>query len=188
MRFADLDGRDVETWYGIPVTTVARTVVDLARIDPRSGLMAADAALHEALLTSGQLTAVLERSAGLPGVRRAREVLALADPRIESPLESLTHLALHDSRFPPPQLQYGIRGVDGRQYWVDFLWPAHRLVLEADGKSKYRDDALWREKRREIAIMRAGYRVARVVWDDVAQNWPATSAWLRDLMSLGQSK
>ncbi|MFN2561152.1 MAG: hypothetical protein ABR571_07655 [Jatrophihabitans sp.] len=39
----------------------------------------------------------------------------------------------------------------------------------------------------EIALARAGYRVVRVVWDDVVQNWPATSVWRRDLMALGQS-
>jgi hypothetical protein len=187
VRFADLASDEIDSWFGIPLTTVARTVVDLARVDPSSGLMAADAALHEGLLTRAQMTTALERSTGAPGVRRAREVLALADARIESPLESLTHLALHDSGFPTPELQLEIRGADGRTYWADFAWPSHRLVLEADGKDKYRDDALWREKRREIAITRVGYRVVRVVWDDVVRDWPATSVWLRDMIGPDRS-
>jgi hypothetical protein len=182
IRFARVAEADAEEWYGIPVTTSARTVVDLARFEPRSGLMAADAALHEGLLSRRDLDAVLGRSAGLHGIRRAREVLAIASPLIESPLESLTHLALHEDGFPAPELQVALRGADGTQYRVDFFWPQRRVVLEADGRGKYRDEELWREKRREIALTRAGYRVVRVIWRDVLRDWPATAAWLKELL------
>jgi hypothetical protein len=80
--------------------------------------MAADAALHEGVVGSGDIATSLQRSAGLFGVRRARDVLALASHLIESPLESLTHLALHDSGFPPPELQRKICGFNGNTYRV----------------------------------------------------------------------
>jgi very-short-patch-repair endonuclease len=68
-----------------------------------------------------------------------------------------------------------INGADGKHYRVDFAWPEQRVVLEADGRAKYRADELWHEKRREIALKRAGFRVVRVVW-------PAARAWLHELL------
>lgn len=168
----------VELWFGAPVTTMARTVLDLARLDPRSGLMAADAALHESVVRETDLRRAVDAAVGFRWIRRAREVLALASPLIESPLESLTQLALHDSGFPPPRLQARLRGADGRVYRVDFFWPEAGLILEADGRGKYRTDQLWAEKKRERALARAGYRVERVVWDDIVRTWPATRVWL----------
>lgn len=97
----------------------------------------------------------------------ARAVLALADRRGESPLESLVRLALHDDGFPVPRLQVRIGG-----YRVDFLWPEQRLVLEAAGRVTYAGQAMWREKQRERALHRLGYRVIRVFWSDL-RDWPA---------------
>ncbi|HET8583976.1 MAG TPA: type IV toxin-antitoxin system AbiEi family antitoxin domain-containing protein [Jatrophihabitans sp.] len=168
-------------WFGAPVTSIAQSVVDLARIAPRSGLMAADAALHGALLEPAELRAAIDSAALLPGIRRAREVLALASPLIESPLESITHLALHDAGLPAPKLQIWLPGADGRRYRVDFLWPQLRLVLEADGRDKYRDDALWTEKRRQLALTRADYRVERVIWSDVIDG--TVPPWLVQLFT-----
>lgn len=167
------------SWYGVPALGVAAAVVDLACQDPRSGLMAADAALHEHVLTVEQLDTALRGASRRPGIQRAREVLALADARIESPLESLTHLALHDAGIPIPKLQTWLQGVDGRRYRVDFFWPTHDLVLEADGIGKYRTSGFGPEKKRERSLVRAGYRVERVVWSDIVDSWPATAAWLR---------
>lgn len=179
---------DTGLWFGTPVTRTPRSVVDLARADPRSGLMAADAALHEGVLSLHELGAALGRQARLTGMRRAREVLALADPRIESPLESLTHLALHGSGFPAPVAQHWVTGADGRRYRLDFLWPQFRLALEADGRAKYTDAERWREKRRDLALTRTGLYVARVTWRDVFSDWPTVERWLRELMRTRQSQ
>jgi len=174
---AALYAYSVAAWHGVLVTAVARTLVDLARHDRRDAIMAADAALREELVTRAQIECELPDAIGWPGVRQAREVLALADPRAESPLESITRLALHDDGFPVPKLQ---RWIGGDR--VDFYWPDHRFVLEADGRAKYRDDANWDEKKREQRLR--GYPdqvrdVDRVIWSDVTRNWPATSARLR---------
>jgi very-short-patch-repair endonuclease len=77
---------------------------------------------------------------------------------------------------------------DGKRYRVDFAWPQFRVVLEADGRGKYRGDELWGEKQRALALTRAGYRVVRVVWKDVLATWPATSAWLSDLLPTDRSR
>jgi hypothetical protein len=175
VRGATLGSTDLSDWFGIPVTRVARTIVDVARHDDRSGLMAADAALRERLVCLAEILDVVARSAGWPGIRRAREVLELASALAESPLESIMRLALHDSRVPPPELQAIVADPElGKRYRVDFLWRAQRLILEADGRVKYSGDELWREKRREMRLARLGYRVERVVWDDIERNWPQT--------------
>jgi hypothetical protein len=187
VRRRDLAVEETELWFGVPMTTIPSTIVDVARRDPRSGLMAADAALHESVLRPEALDAALQRQARLLGTRRAREVLSLARDLIESPLESLTHLALHDSGLPPPELQRWVRGADQRRYRVDFLWRDSRLILEADGRAKYTDAERWREKRRDLALSRAGLFVARVTWRDVVHEWPVVERWLRDLIRTRQS-
>ena len=110
-------------------------------------------------------------------------MLELANALIESPLESLTHLALHDSGFPPPNPQTWLTGFDGKRYRVDFYWPQYRLVLEADGRGKYHHEQLWDEKKRELALTRAGYAIVRVRWADLGHGWPRVAQWLRELMA-----
>jgi very-short-patch-repair endonuclease len=178
VRGATLDAAAIEAWFGASVTTVARTLVDQGRHSRRDALMAADAALREQLVTQHAIAVELIGAAGWPGVCNARDVLALASPLAESALESITRLALHDDRFPPPQLQVEIGG-----YRVDFCWRDRRLILEADGREKYTDDELWREKRRETRLRALGYRVERVLWSDVTRDWPETSRRLRVLFA-----
>jgi very-short-patch-repair endonuclease len=173
---ATLSSSDVEHWFGVPVTCVSRTLVDLARHDRRDAIMAADAALRERLVRRSDIDRALTHAYGWPGVRQARAVLALTDPRAESPLESLLRLALHDDRFPPPDLQVRL----GRDR-VDMYWPRHRLVVEADGRAKYTDDQLWQEKKREQRLRARGEQVERVIWTDLGAGWRATRArlWTR---------
>jgi very-short-patch-repair endonuclease len=111
-------------------------------------------------------------------VRGAREVVALASPLAESPLESLVRLAVHDDGFPPPQLQVRIAC-----YRVDLAWPAQRVIVEADGRVKYSGDELWREKRREHELRRHGYTVIRVLWSDLRAGWPV----VRDMLATALS-
>jgi very-short-patch-repair endonuclease len=166
LTHAGIAEKEIGWWFGAPLTTVPRTIVDLARRDRRTAIMAADAAVRESLVTRAELDAALVTARGWPGVRQAREIVALADGDAESPLESIVRLALHDDGFPLPKLQRVVAG-----YRVDFLWPEHRLILEADGRGKYSDDALWEEKKREIALRRAGYEVERIIWADVLRGW-----------------
>ena len=110
VRTARVSDEWVTSWFGTDVSSVARTVVDLARVSRYDGIMAADAALHESITTRSELARALECQAGWPGVRQAREIVALADGDAESPLESLVRLALHDDGFPPPKLQRWVAG------------------------------------------------------------------------------
>lgn len=174
VRGATLTCTATMSWFGVPITTILRTLLDLARHDRRDGLMACDAALRERLINMAGVEDALATAAGWPGVRQARDVLALASPLAESALESLVRLALHDEGFPAPELQVEIGG-----YRVDLLWRAQRLILEADGRGKYTNDELWQEKVRETRLRALGYRIERVLWSDITRYWPQTSARLR---------
>jgi hypothetical protein len=185
IRRVTLRPHDEWRWFGVLVTTPARTIVDLARLDRGDGIMAADAALRERVTTPDLLSEATRWSYGWPGVRSARLVVAFADPLAESPLESLVRLALHESKLPPPESQVEITvGPDRRRYRVDFLWRRQRLILEADGRDKYIADELWQEKQRELALTRAGYRIERVIWADLGRNWPLVETRLRRALSL----
>jgi hypothetical protein len=163
-------------WFGVPVANVARTVIDAARHDARDGLMTADAALRDRLATRDEFAVMIARAAGWSGIRRARQVLSIASPLAESALESVVRLAMHDAGFPTPELQ--VEFYDPRRdcsYGVDLLLRDRRLIIEADGKGKYTDEELWREKRREGRLRAlTGNRVERVVWADVMSDWTET--------------
>ena len=155
---ASIDIEDVTSWFGVAVLGVSRVLVDLGRHDRRDAIMAADAALRERLVTRAEIDRSLDQAIGWPGVRQAREVLALADPRAESPLESLARLVLHDDGFPPP---------DDLQRWfghdrVDMVFDRQRLIIEIDGLGKYATTTPADEKRRERRLRRHGYRVERL--------------------------
>lgn len=173
MHSARMSDDERALWFGVFVTAIARTVIDIARnAGVRAGLVAADAALNEQLVTTDELGAAVDRAVRWPGVRRARRVVDLASPLAESPLESLTRLLILDAGLPTPHLQVWVRTARGR-YRVDGLWPDRGVVLEADGLLKYAAASdLHEEKLRQEDLERAGYRVVRVTWEDV-WNQPA---------------
>jgi hypothetical protein len=153
-------------------TSVARTIVDLGRRAPLiDAVSAADAALHNGLVTKGDLHDVLDFQAGWPGSARAEQVIELADGRSESPLESRSRLRLIQAGLPPPDLQVEIRDEEGAFLArSDFFWSDLGVVGEADGRVKYADGrgrTLWEEKRREDAPRQAGYEVVRWTFEDI---------------------
>ncbi len=150
----------------IPVTTVARTVIDLSRVVSfRSGVVLADSALR-AGTTGQQLHGVLDYCKRWPGRRRALTVVAFASGLSESPLESVSRVVFAQAGVPAPELQVPI--FDGTTFVgrVDFRWG--RVIGEADGLAKYDDPmALRREKVRQMALEDLGFEVVRWTWDEI---------------------
>ncbi|EOM76714.1 hypothetical protein DW322_07095 [Rhodococcus rhodnii] len=171
----DLRGRTTRV-DGIVVTTLERTVVDLARELPfEQALVAADAALS----TAGARRAELERAClevtGCYGAPAARRVTEYASEGSESVGESRSRVVFAKFGVPLPIQQAELVTAEGRVR-VDFLWRGHGVVGEFDGKVKYgrfvrpgedAGDAVFREKRREDAIRDLGLRVVRWTWDDL---------------------
>jgi hypothetical protein len=160
-----------------PVTTLARTAVDLARKGPAlSAVVVLDAALRRDVARE-ELQEVLRVGRGWPGSRRAADLVAFADPRAESPLESVGRYRMWQLGLPKPELQVPLFDPPGLMGYPDFLWQDLRVIGEADGLLKYRKDdpdappdvrdrdALALEKQREDRFRDSGYEVFRFTWE-----------------------
>lgn len=175
---AAVGDNEITAWFGAALTNPARTLVDLGRHDRFDAIMAVDAALREELVTVDEIDRALLGAGGWPGVRQARAVLRMGDPRAESPLESVTRLRMADAGLPSPEPQVWV----GR-YRVDFYWRELGVVLEADGRLKYTDEERWKEKLREQYLRRRVNRVERVTWADILSGWSQTCELLRSALS-----
>ncbi|HYP46363.1 MAG TPA: type IV toxin-antitoxin system AbiEi family antitoxin domain-containing protein [Propionibacteriaceae bacterium] len=173
---AALSEEDVTVVRGIPTTSLARTVADLGRSQPfRFAVMGGDAAMRTGL-TPESLDRCLLRAKGWPRVAAARRMAAFLDPLSESPGESLSRVALHETAVPAPALQYEIWDQARLVARVDFCWEQQGTIGEFDGRAKYgrllrpgqgAEDAVYREKRREDALRDLGWQVVRWVWADL---------------------
>ncbi len=166
---------DVTEIDGIAVTSLARTVCDLARtLSSFKAVPIGDAALAKGL-NPVELADVLARCRGWRGVVRARRTIDFLDPRSESPGESCSRVVLHEEGLPKPDLQVEV--YDDNGYLLgrsDFGWVERRTLGEFDGKGKYgalrrpdqtADDVVLNEKAREDRLRDHGWQIAR--WD-----WP----------------
>jgi hypothetical protein len=168
VRCAALPIEHVGGRLAVPVTTVARTVIDLARLlDFRAGVVVADSALQQKLTSKKELRAVVAACRQWPGIRSAAQVVEFADGKAESPLESLARIVFRDCGLPPPELQVEISDDEfiGR---VDFLWREFRTIAEVDGAGKYDDRGLaMRQLRRDKRLREAGYEVVHFDWKEI---------------------
>lgn len=167
LHVAALPDTERTTVGGIPVTTLPRTAVDVARSEPlRHGLVVADAVLRR-LVPRDDLLAVALAHRSWPGGPRAVKVAAFADGRAETPLETITRLVYRQQGLPDPETQVEVWR-DGRFVaLVDFLFREQRTVGEADGMGKYdQPGALRTEKLREEDLRRCGLEVVRNTWDE----------------------
>lgn len=187
LRVCGLPEQHVTEVDGVRVTTLARTVVDLARASSRrASVVIADSA-RRAGCSGAELESVLRFCWTWPGIDRAAWVVHFADSRAEGALESLSRLVFHEHGLPQPDLQVRLGESDlvGR---VDFYWRAHGVVGEADGLLKYADDpdALRREKLRQERLEDAGFVVVRWGWDDIWNRPEETVA--RILRAFGRAR
>jgi hypothetical protein len=160
---------------GISVTSLARTVLDLARTETLlSAVVAGDAALKNC--DPHEVDAELASARGWKGVARARRAVGLMDGRSGSPGESRSRIMLCEAGFSPePQVE--IYDVDGN-FVARIDWLINGIVVaEFDGKVKYTEylrpdespgDVVFKEKLREDAIRELGYPVVRWTWADLA--------------------
>jgi hypothetical protein len=177
-----VDDSEWQTVDGLRVTTIARTLVDLAMVQPfRFALAPIDHALA-AGLSIGELMDYLDSRGTFRGLLRVARAMAFADGQSGSPGESISRGTIHELGFPAPLLQVEHR-MPGRTAITDFEWPDFMTFGEFDGVGKYlreeflrgmsAADAVLEEKRREDQLRRVtGFSAVRWGWDDALRVAP----------------
>ncbi len=166
-RRARLHPRERTIWRGIPVTSVPRTLVDLASVLSVDDLARA---CHEAGVryrtTPRQLEVSLARRSNISGAKTLRQIIR-GDVRVNlSKLEKrfLKHLQQADLDLPNTNRPAGGRRVDCR-------WPAARLTVELDSYRYHSSRYAWEQDRRREREARArGDEFRRYTYHDVSEN------------------
>lgn len=181
VKTAQIPARQTAARCGIPVTSVARTVVDIARTSPlRAGVVTADSALRMKLTSRDELRAVLATCRRWPGVTRAADVVEFADRLSESALESITRVAFRELALPPPQLQARVGNEYDELARADFLWPQFSTIAEADGALKYADpDRACQQQWRDARLREAGFEVVHITWSEITRYPEGVAASIR---------
>jgi hypothetical protein len=118
---------------GMPVTSLARTALDLGRHQARDAAVAhLDALAAATEVTADAALALTDRYRGARGVRRARTALALMDGGAQSPRETWLRLLLIDDGLPPPRTQIEVS--DGfRRAYLDMGYDEPKVGLDYEG-------------------------------------------------------
>lgn len=170
---AHLHEDEVTEEQGIPVTTPARTLLDLAPLlaSPVLARMV-EAAPHR----GASLAELLERHAGRAGVPKLRRIVAEPMPLTRSDLEATVLEAMQYAGLPQPEVNASVDG-----YEVDFLWREHGVIAELDTYATHGSRLAFerdRERDRKLAI--AGWRVVRITdeqaVEDITRLLAATAA------------
>lgn len=179
-HIAELPHGHVAKVLGARVTTVPRTVVDLARVSSfMSAVVTADSALRAGLTTKEALVAVCDGCAGWPGIRQARRAVDFSDPQAESVFESCARVVFAEHGLEAPVLQFTVTGPDFR-YSVDFYWPGQRVIAEADGEVKYSEPRrALRQLERDQRLRDLGYQVVHFTWRELFQDAGAVTGRIR---------
>lgn len=183
---ATLDARDVTTLDGIPVTTIARTLVDLANLVRRDSLAKAlREAEHLRAVDVRDIWDAMHRTRTRKGPGHANLTAVLDEHRRRG--TQLTRSVLED-RFlalcdryglPRPDANFHVEGHE-----VDACWPAARLAVELDGWARHKDRvAFQRDRTKGNELTAVGWRVLRFTHDDVVRRPAEIAARIRGLLA-----
>lgn len=176
-----IDDQDVTLIDGIPVTTAARTALDVAATASfAQGVVMMDRVLHvpkrrrvAPLARHEDVIEAWERHVPFRGSVRALSVLRFSRTGAASPGESISRVTMALIGVAEPELQRTFI-VDGAEYDPDFFWEEENAIGESDGRGKYFDpimrgslepqQVVWAEKQREDALRREVRAFARWDW------------------------
>jgi very-short-patch-repair endonuclease len=183
---ARIDVADREVVDAIPVTSVARTLFDLAEVvDPRRLARVWEEADRLHLLQLKEVERVWVQGRGRRALKPIRALMenALEPPTPLSPLEESFALFCRERKLPPPAFNCSVLGHE-----VDALWPRERLIVELDGyefhghRSAFERDRLW-----DAALQVAGYKVLRPTWRRLEKEPTQIAGEIRSLLQGGRS-
>jgi very-short-patch-repair endonuclease len=148
---------EITTLDGIPVTTPARTQLDLAGVLQKHQL-------QQAINEAERLRLDGPQPNRHPTKRGTANLRTLAPPtHTRRDLEARFTTFLNDRRFPAPQTNILIEGME-----VDFAWPERRVVVELDSWEYHGTRAAFeRDRRRDRRLTTAGWKALRITWRDL---------------------
>jgi very-short-patch-repair endonuclease len=161
---------------GIPVTSIPRTLLDLAEVVDRTQLRRAyEEAERLRILNTGAIEALLARSNGRRGLSA---VLALLDQDPAPTTESKSELEnrfmdlIREHDLPAPQLNVLVEG-----YLVDAYWPAARLVVELQSYGYHSHRTAFERDHAKLARLKlAGFETLALTWRQVTVEQAGTAA------------
>ena len=186
-----LEPQDRRVVDGIPCTSPALTLLNLAAVLPRRQLeRACDEAEVQRLFDLAAIEDVLERFRGSRGAARLRAVLdehAIGTTLTRPGLEELALAAFDRLGLPRPEVNVQLVCRPGVGWEVDFLWRRRRLVLETDGaRFHFSPRQIERDRRKEADLVIAGYRVLRATYLQVEREADVVAAMVRAAMAARQ--
>ena len=176
-RSTTLTPEDVTTVHGIPCTTVARTILDLAQVIKGRPLeRALDQAEILGLLDLAALDDQIERNKARPAARRLQAVLDqhyIGSTPTWSELEEALLAACRRAKLPMPEVNALIdpHDSDPTAIRVDFVWREQRVIVETDGHETHHTRRAFEEDRlRDQRLIVAGWTVIRITWRQLTQH------------------
>jgi predicted transcriptional regulator of viral defense system len=167
---------------GIPITTVARTLLDVAATLRRSTLTrTVERAEILRLFDLKAIERTLARHRNHRGARALAGVLDLYrdDEFTRSELEAMMLAVLDEHGIERPLVNHEAAGEE-----VDLLWPRRRLVVETDGRATHLTRAAFeRDRAKDVRLTVAGYTVVRFTYMQLLHDPRAVVATLRALLS-----
>ena len=181
----DLPADEIRLRHGLPATSAARTLLDLAATRPAAELARAAANAYVAgLARERELEAVLRRHAGRPGTTALRRVLDGGLHRTRSNPERDLAAVCAAARLPAPRMNATVEG-----FLVDAHWPEHRLVVEVDTLGTHgHARAFAADHHRDLVLQAAGIAVLRITDDQLEHDRPAVTATLAATLARRRSR
>jgi predicted transcriptional regulator of viral defense system len=184
-RVRKLVPADVTMHRGIPVTTVPRTLVDIAGV---VGASALERALAQAeilgLYDQTAMREILARSNGRRGATKLRAALHVPPACTRSELERRFLRLCDEHGLPRPLVNVDVCGHE-----VDFCWPDARLVVETDGHAYHHTrHAFELDRRRDADLLVAGYRVLRITYHRLLTDPEGVVRTIRALLAEGVAR
>lgn len=171
----------------IPVTTVARTLFDLAEVvDERRLESAFEEADRLRLLEMRALEAVCARGHGRRALAPIRRLIdeARAPDWTRSPLEARVLALCREYELPSPATNVEVLGRE-----VDAFWPREQLIVEADSFAFHSHRAAFeRDRTRDAAMQAEGYRVIRVTHRRLEREPAVIAKEIRSLLSVASKQ
>ena len=172
---------DVWTRSAMRVTSPGRTLLDIAAdLTEQELRRTVRRAQVEGHTNHRQILEVLSRGAGARGAVALRGAIAGGPAPTRSELEDVVLELIGRATTERPEINAKVRLAGRTPFEVDFLWPTHRLVIEADGGA-WHDDPLTREldAAKQAALEAAGYRVLRITCNQAIREPRETIARIR---------